>query len=97
MTQNNIDVTKRIIWIDYAKVIGIFLVIFAHLYTSEGTSSENVVRTYIYGFHMPFFFLISGCLYKVREGGLKQALLLNIKKLLIPYLCLNVFFAVIYG
>ena len=97
MTQNSINVTKRILWIDYAKVIGIFLVIFAHLYTSEGTNDSNVVRTYVYGFHIPFFFLISGCLYKVRDGGLKEAMFLNIKKLLIPYLCLNVFFAIVWG
>ena len=88
---------KRIVWIDYAKVIGIFIVILAHLYTSEGIGSTNVIRTFFYGFHMPFFFLISGCLYKVREGGLKQAITLNIKKLLIPYLCLNVFFAIVYS
>lgn len=88
---------KRIIWIDYAKVIGIFLVILAHLYTSEGTDSTNIVRTFIYGFHMPFFFLISGCLYKARDGGLVKALTLNIKKLLIPYISLNIFFAIVYG
>lgn len=71
---------KRIVWIDYAKVIGLFLVIFAHLYTSEGTDRSNVVRTYIYGFHMPFFFLISGCLYRIRDRGLRQALTINVKK-----------------
>ena len=88
---------KRIIWIDYAKVIGLFLVILAHLYTSEGIGSANVVRSFIYGFHMPFFFLISGCLYKVRDGGLRQALIVNVKKLLLPYICLNLFFAIVYG
>lgn len=88
---------NRIVWVDYAKVIGIFLVILAHLYTSEGTDSTNVIRTFIYGFHMPFFFLISGCLYKVRDGGIKNAIAINIKKLLVPYLCLNVFFAIVYS
>lgn len=75
--------------------MGILLVIFAHLYTSEGTDNTNVVRTYIYGFHMPFFFIISGFLYKTRDAGLKQAITLNFKRLLIPYLCLNVFFAIV--
>lgn len=88
---------KRIIWLDYAKVIGIFLVILAHLYTSEGTDKTNIVRTFIYGFHMPFFFLVSGCLYKARDGGLVKAIELNIIRLLIPYLCLNIFFSVVYG
>lgn len=65
---------NRIIWIDYAKVFGMILVILAHLYTSEGTDNTNVMRTFFYGFHMPFFFLISGCLYKIRDGGLLKAL-----------------------
>jgi fucose 4-O-acetylase-like acetyltransferase len=46
---------------------------------------------------MPFFFMISGCLYKVREGGLIQAITINVKKLLIPYLCLNIFCAIVYS
>lgn len=88
---------QRIVWIDYAKIIGLFLVIFAHLYTSEGIGNINVVRSYIYGFHMPCFFLISGCLYKIRKGGLRQAISINVKRLLIPYICLNLLFALFYG
>lgn len=87
----------RIIWIDYAKIFGLFLVIFAHLYTSEGTSESNVVRTYIYGFHMPFFFLISGMLHKQRKEKLKEALIKNLKSLFVPYLVFNLLFAFIYG
>jgi fucose 4-O-acetylase-like acetyltransferase len=37
---------KRIIWIDYAKVIGIFLVIFGHLYISEGAHSTGLTPYY---------------------------------------------------
>lgn len=56
-----------------------FLVVFAHLYSSE--SSE---RLYIYAFHMPFFFYVSGMLHKkmpVLRGALKYS-----KTLLIPTL-----------
>lgn len=83
---------QRIWFIDYAKIMGLFLVILAHLYTSEGVDSDNIVRTFIYGFHMPFFFAVSGMLYKQRKEGLASAIIKNIKSLLIPYLVFNLFF-----
>ena len=88
---------SRIFWIDLAKIIGLFLVIFAHLYTSEGTDKSNVIRTFIYGFHMPFFFLISGFLAKKRDEGILFSLRKNIFSLLIPFFTFNVFFAIYYG
>lgn len=72
--------------------MGLFLVILAHLYTSEGTGSDNTVRTFIYGFHMPFFFAVSGMLYKHRTEGLTLAIIKNIRSLLIPYIVFNLFF-----
>lgn len=87
---------NRIIWIDYAKVFGLLLVILAHLYSSEGLDSSNVVRTYIYGFHMPFFFFISGMLFKERDC-LKTALRRNVQSLLFPFLAFNFLFAIVYG
>lgn len=88
---------KRIAWVDYAKILGLITVILAHLYTIKGTGEGNVVRTYIYGFHMPFFFFISGCLFKERTKGLKEAIIRDVKSLLIPYLVFNLFFAILYG
>lgn len=85
---------NRIWFIDYAKILGLWMVIFAHLYTSEGISDSNVVRTFIYGFHMPFFFAISGMLYKQRKEGLKFALLKNVKSLFIPWLFFNLLFII---
>lgn len=52
---------KRIEWIDIAKGIGIFLVIAGH------TGLPEVFRAWIYSFHMPMFFLISGYLFKVKS------------------------------
>lgn len=88
---------SRIYWIDLAKIIGLFLVIFAHLYTSEGVDESNTIRTYIYGFHMPFFFMISGFLAKKRRDGLLFSLKKNVQSLLIPFLFFNVFFSLFYG
>lgn len=50
---------SRIVYIDVAKVIATFLVVYAHLYSDYSTT-----RLYVYAFHMPFFFLVSGMLHK---------------------------------
>lgn len=53
--------TKRIAYLDYARVIVALLVIWGHLleYECEG-------RLFLYAFHMPFFFLVSGMLHHYR-------------------------------
>ena len=85
----------RAVYIDVAKIIGLFLVILGHLYTTEGVGAENVIRTFIYGFHMPFFFLVSGMLHKDKGVSPFKVISGNYRKLILPWLCFNVF-AVIY-
>lgn len=50
---------KRIHYLDTAKVIAVFLVVFAHLF-----STYSAERVFIYSFHVPFFFLVSGLFHK---------------------------------
>lgn len=52
----------RVVWIDYAKVIGIFLVVLGHAYPWPDTQLS--VKSIIYQFHMPLFFFVSGALHK---------------------------------
>lgn len=52
--------TKRCYYLDLAKVIATFLVILGHLYSEDST-----LRLYLYSFHMPLFFLVSGVFHKV--------------------------------
>ena len=64
MHNNN---TKDVIWLDWAKVIGIFLVVFGHVLQRIPGWEEGCVRRiwdWIYLFHMPLFFVISGYLFK---------------------------------
>lgn len=53
--------TNRIAYIDNAKTICIFLMVVGHW-----TSNDILIR-YIYSFHMPALFIISGYLYKPRS------------------------------
>ena len=50
---------EREVWVDYAKAILIFLMVLGH---TPGTT--GLPREFIYAFHMPAFFIISGYLYK---------------------------------
>lgn len=69
---------QRIKFIDTAKVITAFLVVFTHLYTFDDT-----FRLWVYSFHMPLFFLISGMFHK-QYGSIWTMIRLNAKRLLIP-------------
>lgn len=60
-------------WIDIAKGIGILLVVFGH--------AEVGGTKLIYSFHMPFFFIISGILYKE-----SKAIVLYAKKIVTRYI-----------
>lgn len=73
----------RINFLDNAKILTVILVIFGHLY---GTFS--VERLYIYAFHMPLFFMISGMLHKHAGDGIQ--IKKYFKKILLPII---VFFA----
>lgn len=51
---------ERLDWVDAAKGLGIILVVVAHVWT------RGPVRDFIYAFHMPLFFLLSGYMGKPR-------------------------------
>lgn len=72
----------RISWVDNAKAIGIFLVVFGH---TKGI--DPLIRNFIYSFHVPLFFFLSGVLLKDKYlgGTLKSFIMKNIKRLVIPY------------
>jgi len=81
---------RRIDWIDLTKGIAIFLMIVGH------TSVPEFCSKYIWSFHMPLFFIISGMLF----NQLKYLRFLDFFKrrifsLLIPYFCFTLIVCVI--
>lgn len=79
-------------WIDYARLLGILLVVFGHVLQSQSLFTENeslhLIWNFVYLFHMPLFFIISGYLYKNSLGGVKSL----VYSLLIPYLLYQLLF-----
>lgn len=68
-------------WIDWAKAIGIYLVVVGHC-----TFTNTNIEGFIYTFHMPLFFLISGFLYKKEKLSITLYLKKLTNRLLVPYL-----------
>lgn len=64
--------------IDIAKGIGIFLVVLGH------TTSNEMLLKWIYSFHMPLFFFLSG-LFHSQGKNYKEFLMKKAKGLLVPY------------
>lgn len=91
---------------DVAKVLLTLLVVFAHasrmyddgVYTpTTSSSSLRVLTVIIYSFHMPAFFLLSGCIfgYQIDNGNYKNHWLFlsnKFRNLVIPYLLIGLFF-----
>ncbi len=50
---------NRLIWIDWAKALGIFFICFGHF-----IPTGNVLKIFLYSFHVPLFFVVSGINFK---------------------------------
>lgn len=89
---------KKYPWIDTLYTIGTMLVILGHSHPSDwtlfsGTIFEKVIL-FIYTFHMPLFFFISGFLFmnskSLRKLGYKKWIQNKMIRLLTPYVFLSV-------
>lgn len=82
---------ERIVWVDVAKTMGIFLVIAGH------TSGNTAVNTIVYSFHMPLFFFLSGYTYKVNTKSPFDKIRRCAKNYLIPYMIASVLTIIFIG
>jgi len=81
----------RWVWVDHARGIGIFLVVFGHVFI--GLMNASIIQTsggnefvcgWIYSFHMPLFFFLSG-MFVLRSARKPLTLFLNNKLRTIVY------------
>ena len=76
--------TKRLDYLDYAKGFGIILVVLGHIY-----DISNPIKIWLYSFHMPLFFIISGLLIRytnINERDMNGIIVSKFKSLIIPYI-----------
>jgi acyltransferase len=84
---------NRLNYIDYMKGIGILLVVLGHM-----SELPNSMRIFIYSFHMPLFFFISGYLFNANKNKeFKPFLKKKTFSLLLPYIYLQLFLFLFYS
>jgi len=72
---------ERINWVDNLKAVGILAVILGHI--------ASPFSTFIYSWHMPLFFILSGFFVKY-EVSTKEFMVKDFKRLMIPYFIFSV-------
>ena len=83
---------KRFDDVDIAKCIGIFLVYLGHCEIGAKSSFFDNTQFWIYSFHMPLFFFISGLLFSNTRGlSLKDFFIRKANSLLLPYIFFSLF------
>lgn len=70
----------REIWADNVKAIGIFLMVLGH-----NALASDEIFDFIYSFHMPLFFILSGYFASTKQEAFFPYLKKNVKALLVPY------------
>ncbi|WP_017379446.1 acyltransferase family protein [Paenisporosarcina sp. TG-14] len=87
---------KRLSWVDVTKGFLMILVVMGH-YPGE---LDFPLATYIYWFHMPAFFILSGMFFKpiLEKGATKKVIHKRFMQLIVPYLFFLVMITVVrYG
>ncbi len=85
-------------WVDFLRGAGIILMIMGH------TKIWSPIIRWIYGFHMPLFFILSGYLFsrqKWTAAGFKRFIITRFRNYIIPYfiwcgICLIIIFPLMY-
>ena len=91
---------ERQYWVDAAKSIGIYLIVFGHLpaIVSSHTPTADFLVSFLWTFHVPLFFFISGYLNKSAPPGVLLKRVTT--RLVIPYILIyltNVLLVVAFG
>jgi fucose 4-O-acetylase-like acetyltransferase len=95
MTATHPATTNRNDWVDYAKAIGIILVVIGHVMrglVSAGLPVDrywfSLVDSIIYSFHMPLFFFISGLFFSdsLNKRGPGRLIASKVDSIIYPYI-----------
>lgn len=87
---------KKLYYLDSAKGIGMLLIILGHILMVK----DSFLLNFIYTFHVPLFFIISGILIEYTKEYKKPffpLLLKKIKRLIIPYFVYDTLYNIIYS
>lgn len=83
-------VRKRIEWVDMLKGLAIILVMLGHCTNHEYGNLSGGIHMWIYTFHMPLFFFLSGFVFSTHEENYKKFVVRKLKSIIIPMVCFNI-------
>ncbi len=89
----SLSTPTRLPWIDVAKGLGMLLVFYGHLverYIATGVPPADDQMRWVYAFHMPLFFFLSGLVYKDRDLPAETFLKRQVLTRLVPAWLFNV-------
>lgn len=95
------DTTKRLDYLDMAKGLGMILVLIGHLQGDSIFTFSPYIQplcVYIFSFHMPMFFIISGILLAVKQDEkkpVKDIAKRRFKGIMIPYFWFSFFYLLV--
>jgi fucose 4-O-acetylase-like acetyltransferase len=89
----------RLIWVDSLKGLAIFLVVLGHNTSFKSTPYDAInteIINWIYSFHIPLFYMVSGFFLKPYENTNCFKFIINkAKRLLIPYLIYGIVLSIV--
>lgn len=89
---------ERLTYLDIAKGIGILLVVIGHVYVFNKQIVDRFFVIWLYSFHMPLFFIISGMLIAYKnEKDILKFIIKRIKGILIPYAFFSVLSIIVFA
>lgn len=86
---------KRYNWIDYGKVVAIFLIVLTHVLSQGDAQWLHDINKVGCSVHVPFFFFVSGYLYRIKENKFGKYCVSSFQSLIIPYIFFNLVSAVL--
>lgn len=82
---------KKITWINNARAIAMFAIVLGH------TLRDGAMQSYVLSFHVPLFFLLSGCVFSTQKyQNFGQFFRRKVQTILLPYFIWGVISAVIF-
>lgn len=89
------NIKQRLTYIDIARAIGILFVVLGHInqfYRDSQGIEYSQILIFIYAFHMPLFFILSGILFSEKTFRNLSFLFFvkKVKGLVVPYLFLDI-------
>jgi len=90
---------KRIVWIDVAKTLAVILVFYGHFvgnFISSDSRPALLQMKFIYSFHVPLFFILSGLIYREKNYSWTDFLKSRFSRRFVPYLFFNLLFMTLW-